>query len=217
MAPSSAPLRLAVFDLDGTLLRGATVCEMLAIGLGHGQRMRELEQLTELEDIRKAREEIVVWYKDHSRHHLESLLSTSYLAPGAEAALEFLARRGVKIAIASLTWLFAVNWFGARLGADFTLGSEFHPDGGIDHCWPIDKARWVARLSKELGCSRDSVAVVGDSTFDVPMLWEAGSPVFVGTRVLPGLPDRTELMPAADIRAVVARIIPERKPEFGLS
>jgi phosphoserine phosphatase len=31
-------VKLVVFDLDGTLLRGATVCEVLAARLGPGSR-----------------------------------------------------------------------------------------------------------------------------------------------------------------------------------
>ena len=36
---------LAVFDLDGTLLRGPTVCEVLAQTLGRLDQMRQLEVL----------------------------------------------------------------------------------------------------------------------------------------------------------------------------
>lgn len=36
-------IRLVVFDLDGTLIRGRTICEVVADGLGHRDRMRVLE------------------------------------------------------------------------------------------------------------------------------------------------------------------------------
>jgi len=39
--------RLVAFDLDGTLLRGDTVCEALARRMGHFERMRELEAIQE--------------------------------------------------------------------------------------------------------------------------------------------------------------------------
>lgn len=42
---SNQPFGLAVFDLDGTLLRGPTVCEVLARTLGRLDRMRQLEVL----------------------------------------------------------------------------------------------------------------------------------------------------------------------------
>ena len=53
-------LRLAAFDLDGTLLRGRTACEAIAKGIGRLGRMRELEQLesNQIEEITAAREEM---------------------------------------------------------------------------------------------------------------------------------------------------------------
>ena len=47
-------LRLAAFDLDGTLLRGQTACEAISKGIGRIERMRELERLesTDIEEMR---------------------------------------------------------------------------------------------------------------------------------------------------------------------
>jgi hypothetical protein len=41
---SNQPFGLAVFDLDGTLLRGPTVCEVLARALGRLDRLWQLER-----------------------------------------------------------------------------------------------------------------------------------------------------------------------------
>jgi phosphoserine phosphatase len=38
-------IRLVVFDLDGTLTRGDTVCCVIARKLGHFERMLELERI----------------------------------------------------------------------------------------------------------------------------------------------------------------------------
>lgn len=207
MASQHALVRLAAFDLDGTLLRGCTVCEILANKLGYGERMRELETLTQLDDIRRAREEIATWYENHSVEQLTGLLDTTYLAPGAVEGVQLLRANGVHVAIASLTWAFAVEWFGNLLSVDSTLGTSLIPGIEILHCWPNDKAEWVSRLGIELGCSRDAVAAIGDSLFDVPMLTQVGVPVFVGANAPAGLPPSTLFMPCADIRAVAARIL----------
>jgi len=47
---------LAVFDLDGTLLRGRTVCELLAEPLGRLDRMQQLERFSTEADLAAARE-----------------------------------------------------------------------------------------------------------------------------------------------------------------
>jgi len=45
-------LALVAFDLDGTLLRGSTVCECIADGLGRRAEMARFERLTAQDDIR---------------------------------------------------------------------------------------------------------------------------------------------------------------------
>ena len=52
---SESRIRLVAFDLDGTLTRGDTVCEAIARGMGHVDRMRELEAIA---DERRDRESL---------------------------------------------------------------------------------------------------------------------------------------------------------------
>lgn len=52
---SGALIGLAVFDLDGTLLRGPTVCEILAEALGRPERMREREKVASESALKAAR------------------------------------------------------------------------------------------------------------------------------------------------------------------
>ena len=54
---------LVAFDLDGTLLRGLTVCEVVAVSLGQLDRMRQLERFASRLELRQAREEMAVWYR----------------------------------------------------------------------------------------------------------------------------------------------------------
>lgn len=207
MTSSATSIRLVVFDLDGTLLRGATVCEMLANALGYRERMCELEQLNKLDDIRTARREIISWYRGRTVAELSTMLDINYLAPGAIEGIRLLRRRGVKVAIASLTWSFAVDWFSLALGVEHSLGTDISRDFDIRDCWPRDKANWLAKLRRELHCSSAAVAAVGDSSFDIPMLEEAGLRIFVGPSGLVDLPPDTVLMPSADIRDVAAKIL----------
>ena len=50
--------RLVVFDLDGTLLRPYTACEVLAQRLGHAERMAEIERISGKDEIVAARVEM---------------------------------------------------------------------------------------------------------------------------------------------------------------
>jgi HAD superfamily phosphoserine phosphatase-like hydrolase len=169
-----APLRLAAFDLDGTLLRGDTVCEALARKLGHLERMRELEATQEERQDRDSllflRKELAAYYQGVPALELRSYLSTLTLAPGAREGFALLRQAGIVTAIVSITWEFAVEWVATELGADYYVGTRFLDDGSIEHFWPEDKAVWLADLMRRRGIRREETVAVGDSWRDVPML-----------------------------------------------
>ena len=77
------PRGLVVFDLDGTLLRGPTVCELLAAPLGRYDEMRAFESLHAEQDIAQARVEMAHWYNGISRGSLLKPLEAAQWAPGA--------------------------------------------------------------------------------------------------------------------------------------
>jgi HAD superfamily phosphoserine phosphatase-like hydrolase len=205
MSYLSHGVRLVAFDLDGTLVRGPTICESLAEPLGKLSRMREFEQLRDLAQIRAARQEMLGWYGDAPQDLYDKL--SLELAPGAAEAFELLARRGVQTAIVSITWSFAVERLARRLGADAWVGTDAH-SGEIRHFWPNDKPDWLARYASTLGIDMSQVAAVGDSHGDVPMLAAVGHPFFVGAD-LPGEIAHAVHLPNADVREI-ARLILSR-------
>ncbi len=201
-------VRLAAFDLDGTLLRGASVCEEIARGLDRIERMRELERVdpTNVEDVTAMREEMAAWYAGLSFSDLRSYLTAVRVAPGVDEGLALLRDRGFTIAIASLTWDFAVEWFAGRFGVDYWAGTRLSPDGRITHFWPDDKARWLSGVARELGADMRNVAAVGDSRGDIPMLRAVGRRYWVGrTRPAELGPDVVH-EPGGDIRRVSSLI-----------
>ena len=171
-------MRLAAFDLDGTLLRGDTVCEALARPLGRLDRMQDFEQLSssDVDRVRAAREEMAGWYESSTLPELHSSLASMRLATGACEGLGLLKRHGFAIAIVSITWEFAVEWFARQLGADYFVGTRLSPDGRVVDFWPVDKAAWLGELAARLGVQMDQVAAVGDSRGDLDMLRAVGRP-----------------------------------------
>ncbi len=199
------PVSLVAFDLDGTLIRGDTVCQVIARRLGHLERMNELERLTALEDIAAARRELVSYYAAVGGDELSSYLEGCVLAPGAREGLDLLRRHGVKTAIVSITWAFAAEWFARLLGADYCTGTGISADRRVEHFWPADKARWLLNLMGTLGLGPHQVAAVGDSWGDVEMLRAVGHPFYVGE----SLPDGLEAMHVShgDILEVARRVL----------
>lgn len=202
---------LAVFDLDGTLLRGPTVCEVLAQALGRLDHMRRLEARISGSsdvDIAAARAEMVRWYREIPFADLTSHLGSVTLAPRAAEGIALLRHHGVAVAIASITWEFAVAWVAHRLHVEYYVGTGLEPDGAIRHFWPRDKVTWIQGLRETLRLPVPRVAAIGDSRGDVEMLRAVGHPVFVGT-TLPGGLSEVRHLPEADI-VTVAQWIVER-------
>ena len=204
MSSHSRRVRLVAFDLDGTLIRGPTICESLAEPLGRLSRMREIEQLRDLAQIRLARQEMLSWYGEPLDALCEKLTGVA-IAPGAEQAFELLRQRGIQTAIVSITWSFAVEWFARRFGADAWIGTGAQA-GEIQHFWPSDKPVWLARHANALGIELSEVAAVGDSHGDVPMLATVGHPFFVGADLPPQIPHAVHA-PHADLREIAQRIL----------
>jgi HAD superfamily phosphoserine phosphatase-like hydrolase len=196
---------IAVFDLDGTLLRGDTVCEVLAKPLGRLSEMRGFEQLETEASVADARAQMVEWYRGHTVEALEAHLCEARWAPGAHEAIQQLQEANVVVAIASITWKFAVRWFAARLNVAHHLGTDVGADGKITHVWGRDKARWLRDLSASYSVAVERTAAVGDSRGDTEMLAEARLRFFVG-RVPPVLASVVHL-PGADLRRVSERIV----------
>ncbi len=214
--PSAARrrIRLAAFDLDGTLIRADTCCEAIARPLGRLARMREFERLSTMEDIAAARAEMARWYEDITHADLCAPLAAIPFAPSTQEGFRLLRRHGVVTAIVSITWEFAVAWFARQLGADYFVGTRLAADGRIAHFWPEDKARWVAALAGRLGYDLREVTAVGDSAGDLPMLRVVGAPFFVG-RCLPESLAAAVHQPEGDIERIARRIIEMGEEEGG--
>jgi HAD superfamily phosphoserine phosphatase-like hydrolase len=198
---------LVVFDLDGTLLRGPTVCEVLSAPLGRIQEMKQFETLTGQADIVAARSEMARWYSDAARESLIECLSEAQWAPGAVDGVGRLREAGVHVAIASITWSFAVSWFAGRLGVEHFLATRLDESGHIDHVWPEDKPGWVEKLASQLQILNERIAAVGDSLGDVPMLQAVELPFFVGLHP----PTQLHFLhrPAADVLELAEEILLE--------
>jgi HAD superfamily phosphoserine phosphatase-like hydrolase len=202
------PHGLAVFDLDGTLLRGLTVCEVLAGPLGHLERMQQFEALLHASalDIAAAREEMAGWYRAVPLADLTALLETATVAPGAAEAIALFRQHGIAVAIASITWEFAVAWFAQRLRIDYYVGTRLAVDGAVSHFWPHEKATWARTLGERLHVPLHRIAGIGDSAGDVEMLRAVGTPIFVG-QTLPLTLQGVTHFPNADMRTIAHWLI----------
>ena len=199
-------IKLAVFDVDGTLLRGVTACQVIARRLGKYERMCELERVTGREGVIAERKEMARWYIDAGQAEVEAALEGLQWAPGAFEGMKMLQDAGMEIALASVTWSFAVRHVAQRLETSEFLASGLDfGSGAIDHVWGRDKAEFLHCLCRRCSWQLSEAAAVGYTSGDFDMLELAGLGVFVGAHP-PAIPGILH-MPAVDIRDIARAII----------
>jgi HAD superfamily phosphoserine phosphatase-like hydrolase len=207
---STTPLpRLVAFDVDGTLLRGETVCECIARHIGRTEDMKSFELLRSQAEIAAARRVMLDWYAPFGRASLLGFLRDIRLAPGARTGVACLRERGIKTALVSITWHFAVEWLAGELGADYAVGTGWADPGEVADFWPDDKATWLAALLTESRIAADALIAVGDSAGDVPMLRLAGRGYFVGA-IMPEAMAHVVHLPGGDIQSIVEDMLATR-------
>ena len=187
-------------------MRGQTCVEAIATAIGRSDDCARFERLAmrDVTAVSAARETMAGWYEHYSRAELTAPLAELELAPGSEAAFRLLRKHGVKTAIVSITWSFAVDWFARRLGADYAHGTGLGARG-IEHVWPADKGPWLEALIERLSLERAAVAAVGDSDGDRELLEAAGLRLFVGDRP-PDIPGLVHL-PGGDMLEIARRVV----------
>lgn len=177
----SGQVRLVVFDLDGTLLRGDSVLVALAHSIGRAERMIEMEQGHTLVDIKANAEEMAAWYMEHGRGSVEAGLSRLTPAAGADEGFQRLRDAGIETAIVSVTWQFAVEHFARRFGADYHAGSGLDWETGeISYFVSGCKKPWLQNRMATLGYGEEQVVAVGDSPLDFGLYELAGLSFHVG-------------------------------------
>lgn len=199
-------VKLAVFDMDGTLLRGDTACLAIARTLGTYDRMLEFESGLSLEQLISAREEMAGWYRSAGRQAVVDALENLRFAPGAIEGVATLQQAGIEVAIVSVTWGFAVREVARSLGVDICVGTELDFEtGDIQPVYGTDKGPTVAKFSKERALSAHEVAAIGDTPSDNSMLELAGHAYYVGTE--PPTVAGCHHYPDGDIRDIASSII----------
>jgi len=174
--------RLAVFDMDSTLIE-AEVIDELAKAAGVGEQVSEITERAmrgEL-DFRASFKERLALLKGLSEDVLEEIGASLRLTEGAETLFAELKRLGYKTAILSGGFSRAAEALKRRLGIDYAFSNNLELEGGKltgRVVGPIVNAQRKAELLDLIalheGVLLDQVIAVGDGANDALMLEKAG-------------------------------------------
>jgi phosphoserine phosphatase len=174
--------RLAVFDMDSTLIQ-AEVIDQLAIAAGVGERVAAITERAmqgEL-DFKASFTERLGLLKGLSADVLAGIADRLPIMPGAMALLGELRARGVRTAIVSGGFQYFAQYLQTRLPIDEVHANVLEVvDGRVtgrvvgEIMDGAGKAATLEALAQRYGVPADAVMAVGDGANDLPMLAAAG-------------------------------------------
>lgn len=184
LLPVSCPidLRLAVFDMDSTLIQHEVIDE-LATALGIGAEVAAITERAmqgELDFVSSFTARLGL-LQGLPESRLQPIYDGLRLMPGAECLMANLGAAGVFRAICSGGFSFFAEQLTQRLGVDQVHSNRLQCADGVltgvvvppivDGAY---KARFLAELAAEHNVLASQVMAVGDGANDIPMLEAAG-------------------------------------------
>ena len=174
--------RLAVFDMDSTLIE-AEVIDELAKAAGVGEQVSEITERAmrgEL-DFRASFKERLALLKGLDVGVLDEIGASLRLTEGAEVLFAELKRLGYKTAILSGGFTYFAKQLQAKLGIDYVFANELEVVDGKVTGVAIEpivdaqrKADLLGELARKEGLQMEQTIAVGDGANDLPMLAIAG-------------------------------------------
>lgn len=194
-------MKLAIFDLDGTILRG-TSCERLLFEKLYRERIIGRDQLwayagflarwwTELGPTVIKRNKSYLAGLETGRveaaaRDLVENVMPGYFDPRVAARIGEHRETGDAAVLLTGAPQFLAEPLGLALGMKYVIGSRLEASGGVftggrplSHPFGREKARLAEELCGKLGCRLGEAAAYADSNDDLPLLESVGRPVVV--------------------------------------
>jgi len=213
MTRSREPLRLVIFDLDGTLTRVESTWHYIheRLGTWHaGKVSAENYWKGKIDYIKWAELDSYMW-RGVKLARLKSIVDAIQYVDGAKETIAELRRRGKLSGIVSAGISLLSDRACKELGMDFAVANELHVfrgkmTGGVTVNVSLDEKPFVIkRVAEHLGCSLHECVVVGDNNFDLPS--EAGLRIAFNPRDAEVATECNVMVKGTDIRGILPYIL----------
>lgn len=177
------PIRgVVAIDLDGTLLPGTSVLQLLASELGARSLVDSLERSFSAGTIGNDRvaDLTAAVFRGARPRQLERVLAAANWLPGISDAVERLAQTGCRTVLATVTWSFAAEIVASRFGFHGWCGTPMNVvrgrlTGRVESYFrPADKAAYALEECRLLGLSGRHLIAIGDSRSDLELFRVSG-------------------------------------------
>jgi HAD superfamily phosphoserine phosphatase-like hydrolase len=179
--------RLALFDMDGTLLNGRFIVE-LARRTGREAKLAKYLDRYDLTPEKRT-QRIAAVFRGIKREVFEAVARELPLTSGAVETVVGLRKLGYRVGVVTDSYHIAAETVRRRVFADFALANvlEFHRESATGHVTlaptmrsgrkgrlAYDKLNTLRFLTRRMGISARAVLAVGDGENDIGMLRAAG-------------------------------------------
>lgn len=188
--PARWPLRLAVFDLDGTLKEASSPWMYLHHALGTDQEAEKYRQqfyAGQITYLDWARLDSALW-KGIELTRVEAIFRDSPYRPGVHELFRFLHRHSALTAVISTGLGVQARQVAAELGVWRTIANELVVQDGhligetVVNVEEHTKGQLMAQLRAEAGARSEECLAVGDGTADIDLFTQAGLAIAVCPR-----------------------------------
>lgn len=199
--------KLAVMDMDGTLLENQTV-KVLCSEFGLVKELENIDRRAKFLDAYKVSEAIALLFSDLKADEMERVFDGIAIVDGAKNFVRFLKSNDFVTAIITDSYTFLASKLAKRLGIDIVRGNELEIIDGVatgritmplgwekqGGCQKkaVCKLHEMRELTREYLVDRNETLAVGDSKTDLCIIQNAT----IGIAFRPKDP---EIIPVADI------------------
>ncbi len=176
-------LKLALFDLDGTLTVEKSAWEYihrrLEVWTGKAERFQEAFLRGEITYDEFCRLDAGVW-KGLKVTEIRRILREIPFHPGIEELVGYLRVKKVRLGIISSGLSVLSNWVKEKFEFDYAVANDLGTNDGIltgdinIHVHYDQKAEWVEDARRKFRAEKEEVLAIGDSSGDIPMFQMCG-------------------------------------------